>query len=54
MTSGTVRSGAKHPPNPGRIGGAGVRADLAAGWRAWAEADDGVFAVVHLEVLARG
>jgi ubiquinone/menaquinone biosynthesis C-methylase UbiE len=29
-------------------------ADLAAGWRAWAEADDGVFVVVHVEVLARG
>jgi len=29
-------------------------ADLAAGWRTWAEADDGVFAVVHFEVLARG
>ena len=24
------------------------------GWRSWAEADDGVFAVVHFEVLARG
>ena len=29
-------------------------ADLAAGWRTWAEADDGVFAGVHFEVLARG
>jgi len=29
-------------------------ADLAAGWRKWAEADDGVFTVVHVEVLARG
>ncbi len=29
-------------------------ADLAAGWRAWAEADDAVFVVVHVEVLARG
>ena len=28
--------------------------DIAAGWRSWAEADDGVFAVVHFEVLARG
>lgn len=29
-------------------------ADLADGWRSWAEADDGVFVVVHVEVLARG
>ncbi|HEY5887090.1 MAG TPA: methyltransferase domain-containing protein [Acidimicrobiales bacterium] len=29
-------------------------ADLAEGWRSWAEADDGVFVVVHVEVLARG
>ena len=28
--------------------------DLAAGWRSWAKADDGVFVVVHVEVLARG
>jgi len=28
--------------------------DLAAGWRTWAEADDGVFAVLHFDVLARG
>ena len=29
-------------------------ADLADGWRSWAEARDGVFVVLHLEVLARG
>ena len=29
-------------------------ADLADGWRSWAEADDGVFIVLHVEVLARG
>jgi ubiquinone/menaquinone biosynthesis C-methylase UbiE len=29
-------------------------ADLAAAWRAWATEDDGVFVVLHLEVLARG
>jgi hypothetical protein len=28
-------------------------ADIAAGWRAWAAAPDGVFVVVHGEVLAR-
>ena len=29
-------------------------ADLAEGWRSWATAEDGVFIVVHGEVLARG
>lgn len=33
---------------------AGELTELAAGWRSWADADDGVFAVVHFEVLARG
>jgi SAM-dependent methyltransferase len=28
-------------------------ADIAAGWRSWAEAPDGVFTVVHGEILAR-